>query len=68
MKTYHITLDNEGYAIVSTTVLERLKQADADFEVENEVLQPPRQLLSLDEAGRNMLPIEAWRRGDGERS
>ena len=41
-KTYHLRLDGEGCTIVSTTVLERLKEVGlAGFSIRNEVKNPP---------------------------
>ena len=47
-KTYHITLDGEGTAIVSPRVLARLKEVGLPgFTVENEVPAPPPMTLSM---------------------
>lgn len=46
-KTYHITLDNNGDAIVSHEIVARLKEVNlAGMTVENEVENPPAQLIT----------------------
>lgn len=48
VKTYHINLDNEGDAIVSREIVDRLKEIGLpDFEVLNVVRNPPRQSLDF---------------------
>lgn len=45
-KTYHIVLDDQGAAIVSPEVLERLNSMPFHgFQVGNEVKRPPRQII-----------------------
>lgn len=48
VKTYHLTVDDHGTVIVSTTILERLREVGlAGFTVENEVKNPPPIRLSM---------------------
>lgn len=47
-KTYHLDLDDTGSAIVSTTVLNRLKEVGlAGFVIMNEVKNPPPITLNI---------------------
>lgn len=48
-KTYHLNLDSDGTVIVSPEIWERLKGIqDHDFSLENEVPNPPPQVVGLD--------------------
>lgn len=48
-KTYHITLDGEGAAIVSVEVWERMQRTPGGrhFRLLNEVVKPPRQIVGF---------------------
>jgi len=58
-KTYHLKLDDNGSAIVSTEIVERMKQIPAmgGFSVANEVLKPPAQRLALAKPAPILQPI-----------
>lgn len=54
-KTYHLDLDGEGAVIVSPTIFERLREVGLPgLRLENEVLRPPNQSVSIEIGGTPM--------------
>lgn len=48
VKTYHIAVDPDGFAIVSVDIWEAMKKYEtAGFQVANEVTAPPAQQINL---------------------
>ena len=60
-KTYHITLDDQGAAIVSHEIVERIKQMGpvTGFEIVNVVERPPALRVGLNGDRSDMPPIVA---------
>lgn len=54
-KDYHVRLDGDGTAIVSETILRRLREANAPIIALNEVADPPTQILGGSAARRRIM-------------
>lgn len=59
VKTYHIGVDHNGFAIVSPTVWGMMKKHNtAGFRVANEVAAPPAQLVGFAPVHIDVTPLE----------
>jgi hypothetical protein len=57
-KTYHVNVDSDGFAIVSETVWDRMREYGAfGFQTANEVSAPPGQVIGFG-AVQNLVPQE----------
>lgn len=59
VKTYHVAVDHDGFAIVSPQVWRMMRDHNtAGFSVANEVATPPVQAVSLAPSHVDVIPLE----------
>jgi len=60
VKTYHVQVDDNGFAFVSIEIWELMKQhGTAGFELANEVSKPPAQKIAMPNGKTNEIPVIA---------